>query len=71
VVPTDDPPGGELTPERAFVLQLRQDSVLDPASLQGRIEHVVSGRAMVFGSLQEAFEFMRRVLADAPASGDR
>jgi hypothetical protein len=71
VIPIDDTPGAELTPERAFVLQLRRDSVLDAAALQGRIEHVISGRSAVFGSLQEAFEFIRRVLADAPASGGR
>ena len=67
----DDMQCAELTPERAFVLQLRRDSALDDSTLQGRIEHVVSGKALDFASLQEAVEFMRRVLADGTAARDR
>jgi hypothetical protein len=64
VCPNDDMQCTELTPERAFVLQLHKDSALDAATLHGRIEHVISGKAVDFGSLLEAFAFMQRVLAD-------
>ncbi len=53
-----------LSPQWAFVVQLRQGTSLDPTRVQGRIEHVISGRATTFTSLEEARAFMARVLAE-------
>ena len=33
----------------------------------GRVEHVVSGQATHFGTLEELLAFMARVLAEGPA----
>ena len=51
-----------LSPEWAFVVQLRQGTPLTPDGLQGRIEHLVSGQATTFASLDELRAFMERVL---------
>ncbi|MEO0652180.1 MAG: hypothetical protein AAFZ65_16015, partial [Planctomycetota bacterium] len=48
----------EHTPESAFVLQLRPST----AQLAGRVEHVVSGRATRFASVEELTVFLTRVL---------
>ena len=53
-----------LSPHWAFVVQLRQGTTLTAAHLQGRIEHLVSGQATTFTSLEEARAFMARVLTD-------
>ena len=54
-----------LTPQWAFVVQLRQGTSLSPESVQGRIEHIVSGQANTFSSLEELRAFMARVLTEA------
>jgi hypothetical protein len=51
-----------LTPPWAFVVQLRQGTALSPEAIQGRVEHIVSGQASLFSSLEEARAFMERVL---------
>lgn len=56
-------PPAPLTPDRAFVLQLRGGASFAAAALGGRIEHVTSGRACLFRSLEEARAFMEQVLA--------
>ena len=53
-----------LSPQWAFVVQLRQGTSLTPDSIHGRIEHLVSGKATTFQSLEEARAFMARVLAE-------
>ena len=58
-----------LSPHWAFVVQLREGTTLTPNALHGRIEHIVSGRATLFTSLEEVRAFMERVLT-APAAGD-
>lgn len=55
--------GASLAPHWAFVVQLREGSPLDAAQLQGRIEHVASGKATTFESVEQALEFMRQVLS--------
>jgi len=60
-----DPARGEaaglpLQPERAFVVQLRGGPAASPQGLQGRVEHVVSGEALRFGSTAELIEFLVR-----------
>lgn len=57
-------PSAPLAPDWAFVLQLRERTPLVAEQLQGRIEHVTSGKATNFDSLAQALEFVRLVLAD-------
>ena len=54
-----------LTPDWAFVIQLRQGTAFTADHLCGRIEHVVSGRACLFGSLERARSFMELVMCNA------
>ena len=51
-----------LSPQWAFVVQLRQGTALTPEEMQGRIEHIVSGQATMFNSLADALTFMAQVL---------
>ena len=62
------PPAAPLSPHWAFVVQLRQGTVLTPEALHGRVEHIVSGQASLFTSLEELRAFMARVLT--PHGGD-
>lgn len=57
---TPDP----LSPQRAFVVQFRVNSDLTHGQYHGRVEHVLSGRATVFTSLEELTVFMTRVVTD-------
>jgi hypothetical protein len=65
----DTSPLASFPPGWAFVVQLRADTPFDAAQLCGRIEHVQSGHAGLFGSLEEARAFMARVMA--PGAGPR
>jgi len=56
---TDESP---LSPDRAFVVQLREQADVEQGHWSGRIEHVTSGRAMHFQSLDELLAFVARVL---------
>jgi hypothetical protein len=47
-----------LKPDWAFVLQLRQGTSFTSDNICGRIEHVVSGQACLFDSLEQARSFM-------------
>jgi hypothetical protein len=49
------------------VVQLRQGTSFTSQHMQGRIEHICSGHAMTFSSLEEARAFMERVLAATEA----
>ena len=52
-----------LSPQWAFVVQLRQGTTFTSEEMQGRIEHIVSGQATTFNSLEEARMFMEQVLS--------
>jgi hypothetical protein len=52
-----------LSPHWAFVVQLREGTPLSPEGMRGRVEHIVSGQATLFTSLEEIRAFMARVLA--------
>ena len=52
-----------LSPDWAFVVQLREGSAFSPEGLQGRVEHIVSGEATLFSSLEEVRAFMEHALA--------
>jgi hypothetical protein len=49
--------------QRAFVVQLRATAAVAQGQLAGRVEHVVSGQATHFHTLDELLAFMARVLA--------
>jgi hypothetical protein len=51
-----------LSPRWAFVVQLREGTTLTSESLYGRVEHIVSGQATLFTSLEEVRTFMAQVL---------
>ncbi len=55
-----------LSVERAFVVQFRLDA--DPAQDRclGRVEHVASGRAAWFDTLDELMAFIARVISQMP-----
>jgi hypothetical protein len=53
-----------LTPHGAFVVHLREGTPVTSSAMYGRVEHVVSGAATAFSSLEEVRAFMERVLAD-------
>jgi hypothetical protein len=59
--PADIP--APLSPHWAFVVQLRTDTPLNAKDLQGRIEHLVSGQATTFHSLEEIRRFIEQVLS--------
>lgn len=49
-------PNQALRPERAYVLQLGEPA--PNAAISGRIEHIASGAAMRFGSVDELLRFL-------------
>jgi hypothetical protein len=49
-------------PHWAFVVQLREGTALTPEALHGRVEHIVSGQATHFSSVEDLLAFMVRVL---------
>ena len=57
--PTPDAP---LSCHWAFVVQLREGTALTPEALHGRVEHIESGQATPFSSVEDLLAFMARVL---------
>jgi hypothetical protein len=57
--PTPDAP---LSPHWAFVVQLLEGTALRPEALHGRVEHIMSGQATHFSSVEDLLAFMARVL---------
>jgi hypothetical protein len=53
-----------LSPQRAFVIQFHADTELGAGPVSGRVEHVVSGQATAFSSLEVLLAFMDRVLRE-------
>jgi hypothetical protein len=53
-----------LSPQRAFVVQFHADTELGAGRVSGRVEHVVSGQATAFSSLEALLAFMGRVLRE-------
>jgi hypothetical protein len=51
-----------LSPHRAFVVQFRSGATAEPGQFTGRVEHVVSGRATRFRSLEELLTFFGQEL---------
>ena len=66
--------GGQrpLSVHRAFVVQLRAEADVAHGRVMGRVEHVASGQATHFHSVEELLAFMARVLHEAgTARGER
>ena len=51
-----------LSPHWAFVVQFRAETAVEQGHFVGRVEHVVSGQAAHFDSLEELVAFIGRVL---------
>ena len=51
-----------LSPDRAFVVQLRAETDITRARVVGRVEHVVSAHATQFQSVEELLVFIDRML---------
>ncbi len=49
---------GALPTNRAFVLQFRQQADVNEGCVDGRIEHITSGRAGLFHTLEELMSFI-------------
>jgi len=54
--------GPRLPADRAFVVQLRPEARVEPGCLAGRVEHVVSGDASQFDSLDGLLQFLAQAL---------
>jgi hypothetical protein len=65
--PPDESP---LLPHRAFVVQLREHADVARGQWTGRVEHVASGQAAHFQSLEELLAFIARVLAANTRAAD-
>jgi hypothetical protein len=52
----------DLVRRRAFIVQFRAETDLAQARCAGRVEHVVSGQATHFQSLEELLTFLTRIL---------
>jgi hypothetical protein len=61
---TADPATNRPLPvQRAFVVQLYATAAVAQGHLAGRVEHVISGQATHFHTLDELLAFMAQVLA--------
>jgi hypothetical protein len=55
-------------PSHAFVVHFGRETALDTGHMAGRVEHVVSGKAARFQSLDELVAFMREVLREVAST---
>ena len=53
-----------LPQDRAFVVQLESGAAPAPEAFRGRVEHVTSGRATHFHTLEECLTFIGQTLMD-------
>jgi hypothetical protein len=63
MTPPDLATNKPLPVQRAFVVQLHATAAVAHGQLAGRVEHVLSGQATHFHTLEELLAFMARVLA--------
>ncbi len=64
----ETPPPAPWPPEWAFVVQVHPGTRFAPSLLHGRIEHVTTGHAALFNSLEEARAFMEAQMAPGTQS---
>jgi hypothetical protein len=67
-LPAEEPP---LTPQRAFVVQFRDQTGHEQERFTGRVEHITSGQATRFRSLDDLITFLTRVLTEEEGRGTR
>ncbi len=60
-MPRDQP---SLPAKRAFVVQFHAEAQVEHEHFQGRVEHLVSGQAAHFESLEELLAFIVQVLTE-------
>jgi len=65
------PHGPSLPTNRAFVVQFRAETEAERGRWVGRVEHVVSGQATHFASLEELLAFITKVLTTVHAQSRR
>ena len=53
-----------LPQKRAFVVQVHADAQVEQADFKGRVEHLLSGEATHFGSLEELAAFIIQILTE-------
>jgi hypothetical protein len=58
----DVPRTPALSPHYAFVVQFSAETQVEAGRLVGRVEHVVSGQAAHFHSLEVLLDFLARLL---------
>jgi hypothetical protein len=56
--------------QRAFVVQFGAEAALEARRYAGRVEHVASGQAVHFHSLEQLLAFIARVLTEVPTAPD-
>jgi len=61
---------GPLSVARAFVVQFDTHTDVERGHLAGRVEHVVSGQAIPFHSLETLLAFVAQLLHTQPSPGD-
>ena len=66
-MPQDAEGPAPLSVHRAFVVHFRVNSDVAQGRMAGRVEHVVSGQATHFASLEELLVFIARVLSTVRA----
>lgn len=66
----DTPAARPLPAQRAFVVQFPPQAEIAQGLFVGRVEHVVSGQATRFHSLEELLAFMARVLTETRTQGE-
>jgi len=65
-MPLRDDTTHPLPAQRAFLLQVHAKAEVAQGCLAGRVEHVVSGQATQFTSLEALLAFLARVLTTLP-----
>jgi len=68
-VPSMSRPGPTLPTDLAFVVQFAAEAAVEQGRFVGRVEHVVSGQAQRFHTLEDLLAFMARVLQQRAAPG--
>jgi hypothetical protein len=61
----------QLSAHRAFVIQFDATTAVERGKVVGRVEHVVSGQAMHFQSLETLMAFIAQILRAGPMTTRR
>ncbi len=58
-----------LSPHWAFVVQFRVGTEVEQGQVTGRVEHIVSGQAVHFQSVEELWAFLHQSLTEVKRHG--